>query len=399
MQRFNTAGASGTTAPGFNAGDGSIIRGLYLQGGYAGTEGEVHGIHLRARALIEDCFITGFQGDGIYCNVAAGGSPEGNANNIVINRVRIEHCRKGLFFDGADSNASLITMLDASHNRTWGVDDSSFLGNTYVGCHAAANGWDGALGSIPTGCTFGGNRYFVKAGQAAGATANAPTGTAADNAWWGYSGPGGVYNGVPVWASGTTFREGGAYKTDNPNASNLFLGCYSEGDQNPAQLNNPTLVIGGLHGAQVKGSGTLVTGDTQGNTLKTEIFKARAPGSSAQVEMTPNGFDFDDYYQFMRQGNDFAFTVLNSGSPSNWAMRWTGDGTSHPVGNRKMVFDNGFGLGQKKVLSGTAAPTSGAYNQGDMMFNSAPTAGGPTGWMCVAGGTPGTWKAMGSLAA
>ena len=34
-----------------------------------------------------------------------------------------------------------------------------------------------------------------------------------------------------------------------------------------------------------------------------------------------------------------------------------------------------------------------------MMFNPAPTAGGPMGWMCVTGGSPGTWKAMASLEA
>lgn len=47
----------------------------------------------------------------------------------------------------------------------------------------------------------------------------------------------------------------------------------------------------------------------------------------------------------------------------------------------------------------TAAPTTNTYAQGDFVRNSAPSeAGGAgskyviVGWVCVTGGTPGTWK-------
>lgn len=46
----------------------------------------------------------------------------------------------------------------------------------------------------------------------------------------------------------------------------------------------------------------------------------------------------------------------------------------------------------------SAAPTTGAWQQGDEVTNSAPTELGTSpnkyvirGWMCVASGTPGTW--------
>lgn len=49
----------------------------------------------------------------------------------------------------------------------------------------------------------------------------------------------------------------------------------------------------------------------------------------------------------------------------------------------------------------TAAPTSGTHAQGDVVRNSAPTELGTAGskyvvlgWVCVAGGTPGTWLQM-----
>lgn len=46
---------------------------------------------------------------------------------------------------------------------------------------------------------------------------------------------------------------GGAYKTDNPNARHLFVGCYAEGDTGPSELSWTSLVIGGLFGAQTGG--------------------------------------------------------------------------------------------------------------------------------------------------
>jgi hypothetical protein len=48
---------------------------------------------------------------------------------------------------------------------------------------------------------------------------------------------------------------------------------------------------------------------------------------------------------------------------------------------------------------GTAAPTTGTWKQGDVVWNTAPAAGGTPGWMCVTAGAPGTWKAMASVAA
>ena len=54
--------------------------------------------------------------------------------------------------------------------------------------------------------------------------------------------------------------------------------------------------------------------------------------------------------------------------------------------------------------SGTAAPTSGTWNQGDKCKNTAPIEDGTAGskyvvigWVCTLSGTPGTWVQMRSL--
>jgi hypothetical protein len=46
-----------------------------------------------------------------------------------------------------------------------------------------------------------------------------------------------------------------------------------------------------------------------------------------------------------------------------------------------------------------ATPAGGYYNQGDVVYNSAPVAAGTIGWVCTIAGTPGTWKTFGSIAA
>ena len=46
----------------------------------------------------------------------------------------------------------------------------------------------------------------------------------------------------------------------------------------------------------------------------------------------------------------------------------------------------------------SAAPTSGTWKRGTIIWNSAPSAGGSVGWICTASGTPGTWKTWGSIA-
>lgn len=66
------------------------------------------------------------------------------------------------------------------------------------------------------------------------------------------------------------------------------------------------------------------------------------------------------------------------------------------------------GLSEGSVVAAynaaTAIPTTGTYAQGDMLRNATPTEQGTggskyvvTGWVCVAGGTPGTWVPMRAL--
>ena len=44
-----------------------------------------------------------------------------------------------------------------------------------------------------------------------------------------------------------------------------------------------------------------------------------------------------------------------------------------------------------------AAPTTGTWAQGDVIYNSAPVSGGYAGFICTVAGTPGTWKTYGLI--
>jgi hypothetical protein len=91
-----------------------------------------------------------------------------------------------------------------------------------------------------------------------------------------------LFANIPTWTSGMAVREGGGFKTDSPNARNQLIGCYTEGGQAPSQLIAPTLVIGGLWGADIvntdpaKDMATILAGDgTSKFPLKAEFSDLR----------------------------------------------------------------------------------------------------------------------------
>ena len=51
----------------------------------------------------------------------------------------------------------------------------------------------------------------------------------------------------------------------------------------------------------------------------------------------------------------------------------------------------------KRIAVANELPISGNHNQGDMIYNSNPQAGGYMGWVCIGSGSPGTWKRFGKI--
>lgn len=143
VQRYNTEGDHQISTTTHFAGDATTIRGLCLEGSWtSGPSNGAHAIDLFARAHVSDCQIAFWGGNGInlVATAGAGTGTEGNANCFVLERNRVIFCKNGVYIFGADVNAGTVIACDASSNRQWGFDDSSFLGNTFIGCHAQSNG-------------------------------------------------------------------------------------------------------------------------------------------------------------------------------------------------------------------------------------------------------------------
>lgn len=65
-----------------------------------------------------------------------------------------------------------------------------------------------------------------------------------------------------------------------------------------------------------------------------------------------------------------------------------------------IIQDNGTGGGAyRKIIRRGAAPSTGTWSQGDVVFTTGPVASGTMGWVCVTGGSPGTWKTWGTISA
>lgn len=62
-------------------------------------------------------------------------------------------------------------------------------------------------------------------------------------------------------------------------------------------------------------------------------------------------------------------------------------------------YATGAGGSSRTETFGTAAPAAGTWFVGDIVWNSAPAAAGTMGWVCTTGGTPGTFKTFGAIAA
>lgn len=106
------------------------------------------------------------------------------------------------------------------------------------------------------------------------------------------------------------------------------------------------------------------------------------------------------------------YTVSTTSNIIAYVRRYVYDAAgSNPVPNGSLadftqpyvvrVFNNNVRTdvrGDKIHIFSTAAPVSGTWAVGDIVWNTTPTAGGNIGWTCVTAGTPGTWKTFGAIA-
>lgn len=108
-----------------------------------------------------------------------------------------------------------------------------------------------------------------------------------------------------------------------------------------------------------------------------------------------------------RIGHPVALVTANSNLPVIYLTGNTIDDPAIPIAaNVNVNFGNnaedmGVQMGNLRHFYGTAVPVppgvKGNYEIGDIIWNTAPVAGGTVGWICVTAGNPGTWKTFGSI--
>jgi hypothetical protein len=300
-----------------------------------------HGIWLRARAVIRDVKVNGFSGDGIRVLATSG---SGGATEGNANNFSIHTAR--------------LTNNGGNGLYTDGADVNA---GVCINIDATTNGGWGIYDS-----SFLGNTYI---------------------------------------ACHSSANTSGAYKTDDANARNLFLNCYTEGDQPAASIVSPTLVLGqgfpdslggvlSTSGAVVAGKygigyketvggyvwGNVIGGDAPNGDIfswgRTDI-NGGTPWRIKWVNGTTGDFQIDfanlDGAGTLRfKGKDTAFTGGRSAAVP-YAVT---------VGDKFFIGDNGSLT--RNLTTASAKPTSGSYAQGDFLFNTAPAlAGSPItllGW-------------------
>lgn len=314
---------------------GCTLEKIGLQGGWvAGStaEGEYHAIKALYKFTIRDLWISNWQGDGINAFVSAGGTGDGvtsaangNVNGAYASMATIQNCRNGVMLRGADVNAGNFIGFDVNYCRQSNVLDRSFLGNTWTGLQTAGGGVsDIVAGVTPCCCYNNGHIFAVAPEQVAGASSNAPPSTASSNLYWTYwkdSSTPTSY--APQWATGITFRMGGAVTSDRLNGQGVYINIYAEIDQPPIQLGQNDYVVGcqgnigsrtriirsTYRGTEFGGSALVVNGDVVMDT----------PGANAIFGPSTGAADGSSFFDTTNYSHFLYFRAWNAGSPTNYA--------------------------------------------------------------------------------
>jgi hypothetical protein len=124
------------------------------------------------------------------------------------------------------------------------------------------------------------------------------------------------------------------------------------------------------------------------NTMLTGIFanQTKAPVVPNSSIMTNNVVANCTSRQIQIGGTNYAATL------------WHKLEDNVEIGANAYV-DNSRVKCSRRTLSGTSSPATsdGTFIQGDRIFNANPSTGSSIGWICTAGGNPGTWKSMGTV--
>jgi hypothetical protein len=323
-------------------GSGALIQNLSLTPKVAGgTIGS--GVSIKTMARLVNVMCTSWPENGITIDASTATVPPANANSWYLSGCTTSaNTGDGLYVSGADSNAGNCIALTAIANGGWGVNENSFLGNTYVGCNTDGN-------------TLGG------------------------------------YTSTNVNARNMFLN---CYAEGNQPASSISYPSMVIGGLISVTATSPAL-LGSING--IYSIGQFTTG-----SMGLNFGLSNTTSKQMQFVDTGGALNWSQDRVLGRVGWKWANLGLPSfidfydrnATPANGYAR----DLSASNGNLGLS-EYYFGEFNQMKLRGlrAAAPTTGAHLQGDIVYNSAPISGGYIGWVCTTAGTPGTWNTFGLI--
>jgi hypothetical protein len=158
--------------------------------------------------------------------------------------------------------------------------------------------------------------------------------------------------------------------------------------------------------------------NTVPNTTSTSLLGLRCrlvSASLGNIDYIANGLrtTVDQWQQLYLGGmlvpndiTDIEFTLFVGDTVSGTCTYYIADLSITPSAVAPRVYQPqnnntyaGLYLSGNKIDYGSAAPVSGSWLQGDIVYNTGAAAGGTVGWVCVTSGAPGTWKTFGAISA
>lgn len=397
----------------------SKIQDLTLLCDSIGTSG--HGIHTSAVTYFVNVGVFSFGGDCFFVDANGVGSGNASTSSFV-------NCRAGtsgghgFHFFGTDANACSVIGGESVVNKKWGIFDESTGGNTFVGVHCEGNEGriSGVTGSITintkiltvneakelhigqgiqiagvTGTkkivSITGAPPFVTGAQTVTIDTNADA-TVVDAA---------IIAGLPVDGRNHDVKTG--YEGYAPST---FWGCYSEAAKN--HVTNPAMVFGGLLAQSDQDSGAFF--NLNAGLAKYAPLRIRNELGSPQIEATFGDrasagriftiqADGGDYWTWEYDQSIFGGWFWHRNGSGLWSMLFPDVATFDEM----VLFRPGIGYYTPSTstkftrhITGTVAPTSGTYQERDIVWN-VNAGDGFAGWICTASGTPGTWKRFGLI--
>lgn len=399
IDQNNTVACSAASTT--TSGAGTVIQDLAVvsTSSTAGSAGD--GIHMCARAVLEHVNVLGFPNNGVWVDGA-----NGNANEVKLDTVNVTSTISdwGVYVKGADSNAGTFTAVGILNSGAGGIYDGSFLGDNWIGAHVdQAN-------TLGLGWVTNSAHIFALVDMTPGIGASTTPTVGMTTPWYDM----GTGSGPPAWSGAGTYQVSAPIFADGGNTRSVWTDPYVEVGYPISQVLSPGMVIGG----------NLPTAFTSPNTPY--VFTAGGVGSFTASPLGMGGFRslVGDAVRGTYSYSYASYDGLHLGSQTGaiWSidnaltgiLEFTGSGGNSLLllaSNSQQPFGRGgsnyvtivpwapqglvmgsASLGRLQTY-GSAAPSSGVHAQGEIVWNSSPTAGQPDHWTNTTTATPGTWVA------